>query len=177
VSFLVFGQTYEVERAFAVSRITQTIKSVCSNQVLDMNFITRLLAATLLLAGTGASHAAVRIADDRGGQIGTYVTKFERLRSSGENVIIDGLCASACTIVLGAIPRDHVCVTSRATLGFHAAYDFDINGRSITNREATRRLFLMYPRSVQRWIAGRGGLRPQMIFLQGRSLQAMYQPC
>ena len=69
-----------------------------------MKFVTGLLAAVLLLAGVGASHAVVRIADDRGGRIGTYVDKYQGLRNSGETVIIDGLCASACTIVLGADP-------------------------------------------------------------------------
>ena len=142
-----------------------------------MKFVTCLLAAALLLAGVGASHAAVRIADDRGGQIGRYITKFQGLRSSGQSVIIDGLCASACTIVLGAVPHDKICVTSRASLGFHAAYDFGINGRTFTNREATMMLYSMYPTRVQRWIAARGGLTPQMIFLRGEQLQAMYQPC
>jgi hypothetical protein len=83
-----------------------------------MKFVAGLLTAVLLLAVMGASHAAVRIADDRGGQIRTYVNRYQGLRSSGESVIIDGLCASACTIVLGAVPYDKICVTSRATLGF-----------------------------------------------------------
>ena len=142
-----------------------------------MKFVTGLLAAILLLAGMGASHAVVRIADDRGGRIGAYVTKFQRLRSSGESVIIDGFCASACTIVLGAVPHDKICVTSRATLAFHAAYDYGTNGRTITNREATMMLYSMYPMPVQRWIAARGGLTPQMIILRGEVLQAMYKPC
>jgi hypothetical protein len=33
-------------------------------------------------------------------------------------VIIDGFCASACTIVLGTVPHDKICVTCRAKLGF-----------------------------------------------------------
>jgi hypothetical protein len=99
----------------------------------DMKFATGLLAAVLLLAGVGASHAAVRIADDRGGMIGTYVDKYQSLRTSGETVIIDGLCASACTIVLGAVPHNRICVTSRANLGFHAAWDFGAHGREVTN--------------------------------------------
>src|SRR5690349_4789309 len=110
-----------------------------------MRFATSLLSAALLLAGVGASHAAVRIADDRGGRIGNYVSKFQRLRSSGQSVIIDGLCASACTLVLSAVPHNKICVTSRATLGFHAAYDFGINGRTIPNPEATMMLYSMYP--------------------------------
>ena len=142
-----------------------------------MKFLTGLLVAVLLLAGVGASHATVRIAGDRGGQIGAYVSKFQRLRSSGESVVIDGLCASACTIVLSAVPHDKICVTPRAMLGFHAAYDFVGGGRTVTDPEATMMLYSMYPTSVRRWIAARGGLTPQMIFLRGRQLEAMYQPC
>lgn len=142
-----------------------------------MKFLTGLLAVVLLIAGMGASHAVVRIADDRGGRIGTYVDRYQGLRSSGEYVIIDGLCASACTIVLGAIPHDKICVTSHATLGFHAAWDFGANGRAVTNPEATQMLYSMYPSQIRRWIAHRGGLTPRMIFLHGRQLQAMYRPC
>jgi hypothetical protein len=143
----------------------------------DMKVLTGLLVAVLLIAGMGPSHAVVRIADDRGGRIGTYVDRYQDLRQSGETVIIDGLCASACTIVLGAIPRDRICVTSHAMLGFHAAWDFGANGRAITNPEATQLLYAMYPSQVRRWIAQRGGLTPHMLFLRGKQLQAMYKPC
>jgi hypothetical protein len=142
-----------------------------------MKLMTGLLAAMLLLAGVGTSHAVVRIADDRGGRIGTYVDKYQDLRSSGETVIIDGLCASACTIVLGAVPRDKICVTSHAELGFHAAWDFGANGRAVTNPEATHMLYSMYPSAVRHWIAQRGGLTPRMIFLRGKQLQQFYKPC
>ncbi|MEA2836620.1 MAG: hypothetical protein QOD89_1170 [Bradyrhizobium sp.] len=142
-----------------------------------MKFVTGLLAAVLLLAGVGASHAVVRIADDRGGRIGTYVDKYQGLRTSGETVIIDGLCASACTIVLGAVPHDKICVTSAASLGFHAAWDFGANGRAVTNPEATQMLYSMYPSEIRRWIAKRGGLTQRMIFLRGRQLMGMYKPC
>src|ERR1044071_2106546 len=143
----------------------------------EMKLGTGLLAAVLLLAGVGASQAVVRIADDRGGRIGTYVDKYQGLRTSGETVIIDGLCASACTIVLGAVPHDRICVTSHANLGFHAAWDFGANGRAVTNAEATHMLYTMYPPPVQKWIMARGGLTPLMIFLRGKQLQTMYKPC
>jgi hypothetical protein len=143
----------------------------------DMKLVTGLLAAVLLLAGVVSSQAVVRIADDRGGRIGTYVDKYQGLRSSGETVIIDGLCASACTIILGAVPHDKICVTSHANLGFHAAWDFGANGRAITNAEATQMLYSMYPTPIRRWIAQRGGLTPRMLFLRGKQLQALYKPC
>src|SRR6476659_7923540 len=98
--------------------------------------LTALQAAIVLLSGIGASDAAVRIVEDAGGRIGAYVDKYQDVRSSGEMVIIDGFCASACTIVLGTLPHDKICVTSRARLGFHAAWDPGSSGRKITNPEA-----------------------------------------
>jgi len=142
-----------------------------------MRLVTGVLSAVVLLLAMGAGQAAFRIADDRGGRIGTYVDKYQGLRNSGETVIIDGLCASACTIVLGALPRDKICVTTHANLGFHAAWDFGANGRAVTNPEATQMLYSMYPAPVKRWISQRGGLTPHMIFLRGKQLQTMYKPC
>ena len=142
-----------------------------------MKLLTGVLAAVFLCLGIASSQAVVRISDDRGGRIGTYVDKYQDLRSSNETVVIDGLCASACTIILGAIPADRICVTARATLGFHAAWDLGANGRAITNTEATRMLYSMYPAPVRRWIAARGGLTPRMLFLHGHALASMYRPC
>ena len=139
--------------------------------------LTALLATFFLLAGIEASDAAVRIARDAGGRIETYVGKYQGVRSSGEMVIIDGYCASACTIVLGSVPHDRICVTSRARLGFHAAWDPDARGRKITNLQATQTLYLMYPFEVRHWIDQRGGLTPRMIFLSGRELATMFRPC
>ena len=98
-----------------------------------MKVLTGMLAAMLLLAGAGTSHAMVRIANDRGGQIGRYLDRNEKMRASGQTIIIDGLCASACTIVLGTIPYDKICVTPNANLAFHAAWDFGARGRAIPN--------------------------------------------
>ena len=47
---------------------------------------------------------------------------FTAVRESGERVIIDGPCLSACTLVLGVVPKDRICVTPRAVFGFHAAW-------------------------------------------------------
>ena len=142
-----------------------------------MKYLAALLAALFVLAGIGASDAAMRIAQDPGGRIETYVGKYQGVRSSGERVIIDGSCVSACTIVLGTVPHDRICVTSRARLGFHAAWDPDSRGRKITNLQATQTLYSMYPFEVRRWIDQRGGLTPRMIYLSGRELAGMFRPC
>jgi hypothetical protein len=100
----------------------------------------------------------MRIRNDRGGLIGAYIIKYQRLASSGESVVVDGLCASACTMVLSAVPYDKICVTSRATLGFHAAWHYGANGRAFLDPEATSMLYSTYPSPVRRWITRRGGL-------------------
>jgi hypothetical protein len=142
-----------------------------------MKLLSGVVGTTLLLAAAGGSHAEVRIANDRGGHIGRYVDRYEKLRESRETIIIDGLCASACTIVLGTIPSNRICVTPNANLAFHAAWVFGDRGRAIPNAAATSDLFSMYPLQVRRWIVGHGGLTQRMIFLRGRQLTAMYRPC
>ena len=103
--------------------------------------------------------------------------KLEALRNSGERVAIDGPCLSACTMVLGVIPRDRICVTSRARLGFHAAWNPGQNGQPVTSPAATKFLMNIYPEHVKTWIKGRGGLQRRMIVLSGPELAAMYPTC
>ena len=138
--------------------------------------------AFVIAALTGAlsispASATIRISVDAGGQIGAYLQRHEAMRQSGERVVIDGPCLSACTMVLGAIPRNRICVTSRAVLGFHAAYDLDQNGMQVTSRGGTALLMNHYPQHVRNWIARRGGLSRQMMFLRGRGLASMFAPC
>jgi len=110
------------------------------------------------------AQAVVRIGEDHGGRIGNYLLKYKLLSLSGEPVIIDGLCASACTMVL-MLPKHQICATPRAVLGFHQAYDFgtaSIGGRmvsaAIPNREATDLLFSYYPKPVHAWINMHNGM-------------------
>jgi hypothetical protein len=142
-----------------------------------MKLLAGILVAVLLLGGVGTGRATVRIANDPGGRIGVYLDKFRHLPDSGELVIIDGLCVAACTIVLGAIPRDKICLTSNAKFGFKAASDLGADGHYVLNPEATQALYSVYPLEVKRWIAQRGGLTAHMIVLQGKQLQGLYRPC
>jgi len=135
-----------------------------------------LLGTWVAFAPTLGS-ATVRISEDHGGRIDQYQRRFAALRSSGERVVIDGLCSSACTLVLGAIPRQRICVTPRAVLGFHAAWVFGPSGGPVTSPFHTRLLWTSYPTSVRSWISRNGGLTPHMIYLQGHELTAMFAPC
>lgn len=136
-----------------------------------------LVAAPCLVAAPRPASATVRITDDDGGQIGAYWKRYMALRASGERVVIDGKCASACTMVLGIVPSDHICVTAKAKLGFHAAYRPGLLGFEVINDPATRTLWNLYPVSIRQWIARNGGLGLQMIYLSGPELFAMYRRC
>jgi hypothetical protein len=142
-----------------------------------MRVTTVVIATALVSVLSLPASATVRIASDRGGQIGPYLDKLETLRTSGQNVMIDGPCLSACTMVLGVIPRDHLCVTQRARLGFHAAWKPDAHGHEVTNRDGTKLLMSRYPVPVRAWIALHGGLSPRMIYLDGHDLASMYPSC
>ena len=133
-------------------------------------------AAALALSVTSAS-ATMRIAEDRGGQIGRYLEAFATVRSSGERVVVDGNCLSACTLVLGVVPRERICATQRARFGFHAAWMPDRDGRPITSPLGTQALWSIYPASVRRWINRQGGLSRKMIFLQGQDLNGIVASC
>jgi len=78
--------------------------------------------------------AEVRIVSDPGGEVSSYIRKFQDVRASGQRVVVDGPCLSACTLLTAFIPRDHICVTSRAVLGFHAASYYDDTSRSLVPR-------------------------------------------
>lgn len=133
-------------------------------------------AAIAALTVTSAS-ATMRIAEDRGGQIGQYLQAFASVRSSGETVVIDGNCLSACTLVLGLVPRERICATERARLGFHAAWMPDRDGRPVTSPLGTQALWSIYPASVRRWINQHGGLSRKMIFMQGHELNGIVASC
>lgn len=136
-----------------------------------------LLCAALLVSAVSSAHADMRISEDRGGQIGRYLQNFAMVRASGERVVVDGNCLSACTLVLGVVPRSRICATPRARFGFHAAWMPDEDGRPVTSRMGTQALWEVYPASVRRWIKAHGGLTRHMIFMQGNALAGIIPSC
>lgn len=139
---------------------------------------TILLALVLLpWAWPAASTATVRIENDRGGRIGTYMQRFRDLRDSGENVVVDGDCVSACTLLLGYIPKDRICVTRKARFGFHSAWKPGLLGFHTFNAAGTAILFSRYPVEIQNWLVQSGGLTDRMVYLSGSALTAFYDRC
>jgi hypothetical protein len=136
-----------------------------------------LLCAFIVASAIAPAKAEMRISEDRGGQIGRYLQAFAMLRSSGERVVVDGNCLSACTLVLGVVPRDRICATPRARFGFHAAWMPNEDGRPVTSRLGTQALWDVYPASVRHWINKHGGLSRRMIFLEGTQLHGIVASC
>jgi hypothetical protein len=131
----------------------------------------------VLCAAALPARAEVRILASPGGQVGPFLDLFERVRDSGERVVIDGPCLSACTLVLSMVPTERICVTRRAVLGFHAARSIDRRGRMYAEPEASALVLEAYPARVRSWIRRRGGLTSRLLLLRGRELAAIYPSC
>jgi hypothetical protein len=136
-----------------------------------------VVVAAALFAAILPVRAEVRILASPGGQVGPFIELFDRLNASGERVVIDGPCLSACTLVLMMVPTERICVTRRAVLGFHAARSIDRRGRMYAEPEASRDVEAAYPAPVREWISRRGGLTSRLLLLRGRELAAIYPRC
>ncbi len=123
------------------------------------------------------ARADVRILASPGGTVGGFLNLFEAVRASGERVVIDGPCLSACTLVLIALPANRICVTRRAVLGFHAARSVDRHGHTEAEPEASHIIQDSYPAPVRSWIERHGGLKSRVLWLRGRELAAMLPRC
>jgi hypothetical protein len=113
------------------------------------------LAAVASALAVPPAQAEVRILASAGGQVGTFLDLFERVRASGERVVIDGPCLSACTLVLSMVPNDRICAEP----------------------EASELVLQTYPAPVRGWIRHRGGLTSRLLLLRGRELAAIYPTC
>lgn len=133
--------------------------------------------AVMMALSAGPAAADMRIEASAGGRIGDYLDLFASVARSGERVVIDGPCLSACTLVLSLVPRERICITRRAVLGFHAAWKPDEDGRARTHARATQLMMESYPSNVRHWIRRKGGLTSRTLMLRGRELAAMYPRC
>ena len=131
-----------------------------------------------------ASGGVMRLHDDRGGLMTAYALRFTQARDNGERVVIDGTCIAACTMAVGIVPLDRVCVTPQAVLGFQSAWS-PAPGKTgmipaadrIPNDRATQALMELYPPALQQWIKQHGGLTPKVIFLRGKELTDIVPKC
>ena len=107
---------------------------------------------------------ALIITYNPGGHIIDGLIAALQARDTGHAVIIDGYCASACTLHL---VNPKACATKRAVLLFHAA----------SNRAGTRALMKLYPPHIRAYVMARGGLTKRPIIVRGRAAQSLIGAC
>jgi hypothetical protein len=83
------------------------------------------------------------------------------------DVRISGVCLSACTVLLGYVPRKNICMTDKGVLGFHLA----------TMSFATQQLLEVYPEDIKAWINKNGGLTYQVMWMQAPETYHYFQKC
>src|SRR3954463_11328599 len=71
----------------------------------------RIVCLIIALMWCGPAFADLRIPRDFGGYVEEYKTKYAKVKARGERVVIDGICNSACTLVLGIVPLNRICAT------------------------------------------------------------------
>ena len=115
------------------------------------------LATTLLV--TPAVAETIIITKDDGGYIFEYYSRYMQYNVHATTVILDGICWSACTMVV--IVKDS-CTTERGLLAFHAARDVK-TGKSPA--PLIRAQLDYYPKPVREAIQRRGGLTAEWMFM------------
>lgn len=106
-----------------------------------------------------------------GGVIDVFRKQALRFKNSKTWVIIDGPCASACTLLADDV-RPRVCITSRAVFLFHKGMVVDQDGRIY------RRFDIQYSPDLQQWINSKGGLPADgFLVLDNTAAQAFFPRC
>jgi hypothetical protein len=103
----------------------------------------------------------------RYGRVAVYDARWAGLAARGVNVRIVGPCQSACTVLLGHIPRSRICVTPAASFGFHKA----------RLPQATATLWAAYQSDIRGWINQRGGLTDQFIWMRAPDTYRHFKRC
>ena len=85
-------------------------------------------------------------------------------------VKLDGDCLSACTLIPLMQPRDHVCITPQARLGFHKPSE--VMGISFDDV-----LLNHYPPIIRNWLEHDGGLTRDLKYLGYPELKTLYKSC
>lgn len=119
------------------------------------------------------------VKDDYGGYISRYIAMYKLEAGKGTSYILDGACASACTTILGIIPKARVCTTSKGTLGFHSGYIWWF-GKWHSPYD-TKLMWSFYPEEVRAvliknfgWDGGKGQKHLEMMWIDAGSF---YDAC
>lgn len=135
------------------------------------------LAAVMVSSPGSGNDRTLYIRDDRGGDVGLYRVKAQVARELDLKVVIDGVCASACTLLAG-LPASQVCATDRARLHFHRArLARPMKNGSAMLRRANAEILDSYPPGIRRWIGQRGGLADRILKMPPAEVARFLPPC
>ena len=123
-----------------------------------------LLVSILPSAGLAET---ITVSDHHGGSVAAYDARWAALAARGVDVQIVGPCQSACTVLLGHIPRENICVTPRASFGFHQA----------KFPASTATLWAAYSSDIKAWINAHGGLQRSFIWMRAPDIYRFFKKC
>ncbi len=154
-----------------------------------MRTLVAALAALILLSahakadiveevlGCKGDPCVVRI--NLGGNIGKFVDAANAIAFGDRKlVIIDGECASACTVLIDRI-KDKVCLTAWAKLEFHRGSRPPFASVGIFSFQYKKLIDIHYSPAVEEWIQKEGGLPKDGSFITMPVNVAMtiWSPC
>lgn len=106
------------------------------------------------------------IRNDMGGSMADYLARYSEMKVHASTIALDGECDSSCTLFLGFIPQQGVCITANAKLGFHRA-----------NRpEGTMVMLMNYPQVILMWLLAEG-MTEDIKYLPDEIMSAMFARC
>lgn len=126
-----------------------------------------LIVVLACLATSCAQAETIDVSDNHGGRVADYNARWADLGRRGVSVRIVGPCQSACTVLLGHIPRSRICVTPEASFGFHLAH----------LPQATATLWNAYPTDIKAWIKAHGGLTSDFIWMRAPDTYRYFHKC
>jgi len=132
-----------------------------------MKQVALLLALVLGLFAQRAFAETVDVSDNHGGSVVAYDARWAGLAAKGVSVRIVGPCQSACTVLLGHIPRARICVTPNARFGFHLAH----------LKSAQDTLWAAYQDDIRAWITAHGGLKPDFMWMRAPDIYRYFARC
>jgi len=132
-----------------------------------MSYRNFVIAALFMVLAGPAWAETIEVSDNHGGSVVQYNQRWAGLAARGVNVKIIGPCQSACTVLLGHIPRGKICVTPNASFGFHLA----------KKAFATEILRNAYASDIRGWINQHGGLKADFIWMRAPDTYRYFKKC
>ena len=118
---------------------------------------------------------------DGGGGVFTYYEKYTLAREHGITYRVEGMCISACTLMLGVMDRDQMCAAPHAMFGFHSAFYEDKFGNRVFSADGTNTAWAVYPPGLRDLLKSKGldpnVDHPGLFWLTGEELSAFIPPC